>query len=76
VRTNIKFEIPLLLVGNKSDLSDQRAISMKEVKQFAKDFNLHYIETSAKTGESVDDCFYVLTCLMVGLDVPELKLSI
>jgi small GTP-binding protein len=76
VRTNIKFEIPLLLVGNKSDLTDQRAISMKEVNQFAKDFNLHYIETSAKTGESVDDCFFVLTCLMVGLDVPELKLRL
>jgi len=74
VRKNINIEIPLLLVGNKSDLADQRAVSIEEINNFAKDFNLHYIETSAKTGNRVDDCFYVLTCLMVGLDVPELKL--
>ncbi|MFX0181233.1 MAG: Rab family GTPase [Candidatus Hodarchaeota archaeon] len=76
VRTNVKFEIPLLLVGNKNDLADQRAVSIEEVNDFAKDFNLRYIETSAKTGKSVDDCFYVLTCLMVGIDVSELKLRI
>lgn len=73
VRKNINIEIPLLLVGNKSDLTDQRAVSIEEVNDFAKDFNLRYIETSAKTGESVDDCFYVLTCLMAGLDIAEIK---
>jgi len=76
VRTNIKIEIPLLLVGNKSDLTDQRAISMKEINQFAKDFNLYYVETSAKTGNRVNDCFYVLTCLMAGLDIAEIKLRL
>ncbi|MEJ2294071.1 MAG: GTP-binding protein [Candidatus Lokiarchaeota archaeon] len=71
VRANIKAEIPLLLVGNKSDLIDQRTISIEEVNQFTRDFNLYYMETSAKTGDGVGDCFYILACLMIGQGVPE-----
>ncbi|TFG17681.1 MAG: GTP-binding protein, partial [Promethearchaeota archaeon] len=71
VRANIKTEIPILLVGNKSDLVDQRAVSLEEINNFTRDFNLYYMETSAKTGEGVGDCFYILACLMVGQGVPE-----
>jgi len=71
VRANIKSEIPLLLVGNKSDLIDQRAVSTEEINSFTRDFNLYYMETSAKTGDGVGDCFYILACLMIGSGVPE-----
>jgi small GTP-binding protein len=71
VRANIKNEIPLLLVGNKSDLIDQRTISIKEINQFTKDFNLYYMETSAKTGDGVGDCFYILACLMIDQAIPK-----
>jgi len=71
VRANIKSEIPLLLVGNKSDLTDQRAVSIEEINNFTRDFNLYYMETSAKTGDGVGDCFYILACLMIGSGVPE-----
>ena len=71
VRANIQAEIPLLLVGNKSDLIDQRAVSLEEINTFTRDFNLYYMETSAKTGEGVGDCFYILACLMIGQGVPE-----
>jgi len=71
VRANIKAEIPVLLVGNKSDLIDQRAVSIEEISKFTNDFNLYYMETSAKTGDGVGDCFYVLACLMIGQGVPE-----
>ncbi|MFX1396951.1 MAG: GTP-binding protein [Promethearchaeota archaeon] len=70
IRDNIKNEIPLLLVGNKSDLIDQRAVSPEEISEFTKNFNLYYMESSAKTGEGVGDCFSVLACLMIGEDVP------
>jgi small GTP-binding protein len=59
VRTNIKYEIPLLLVGSKSDLADQRAVSIGKINNFTRDFNLFYMETSAKTGSGVIDCFYI-----------------
>ncbi|MHA2289612.1 MAG: Rab family GTPase, partial [Promethearchaeota archaeon] len=71
VRANIKAEIPVLLVGNKSDLIDQRAVSVEEISRFTNDFNLYYMETSAKTGDGVGDCFYILACLMIGQGVPE-----
>ena len=71
VRINIKYEIPLLLVGSKSDLADQRIVSIEEVNNFTRDFNLFYMETSSKTGDGVMDCFYILTCLMLGAGAPE-----
>ncbi|TXT66748.1 MAG: putative Small GTP-binding domain protein [Promethearchaeota archaeon] len=72
VRANVQTEIPLLLVGNKNDLIDQRAISLEEVNDFTRDFNLYYMETSAKTGDNVGDCFSVLASLMIpGKGVPD-----
>jgi len=71
VRANIKTDIPVLLVGNKSDLIDQRAVSANEISRFTNDFNLYYMETSAKTGDGVGDCFYILACLMIGQGVPK-----
>ncbi|MFX1529945.1 MAG: GTP-binding protein [Promethearchaeota archaeon] len=75
VRANVKTEIPFLLVGNKSDLVDQRTVSLNEINTFTRDFNLYYMETSAKTGEGVGDCFYILACLMIGSGVPDKLIS-
>ncbi|MFX0021666.1 MAG: GTP-binding protein [Candidatus Hermodarchaeota archaeon] len=75
VRANVKTEIPLLLVGNKSDLVEQRAVSLEEINTFTNNFNLYYMETSAKTGEGVGDCFYILACLMIGSGVPDQLIS-
>ncbi|MFX1408496.1 MAG: GTP-binding protein, partial [Promethearchaeota archaeon] len=75
IRNNLKTPIPILLVGNKSDLSDNRAVSTKEVNNFTKNFNLFYMETSAKTGDGVGNCFYIITSLMIGVEIPEQLLS-
>ncbi|TFG22046.1 MAG: GTP-binding protein [Promethearchaeota archaeon] len=75
IRSNIKNEVPFLLVGNKSDLVDIRAVSLEEINDFTEKFNLYYMETSAKTGEGVGDCFYILACLMVGSGVPDQLVS-
>lgn len=75
IRANVKTEIPLLLVGNKSDLIEQRAVSLEEINSFTSNFNLYYMETSAKTGEGVGDCFYILACLMIGSGVPDQLVS-
>jgi small GTP-binding protein len=75
IRTNVKGQIPLLLVGNKSDLSDERALSLEEINHFTREFNLYYMETSAKTGEGVGDCFHILACLMIGSGVPDQLIS-
>ena len=44
----------LVLVGNKSDLEERRAVSQAEAETFATTNKLAYIEVSAKTGEGVD----------------------
>jgi small GTP-binding protein len=71
VRANVKNDIPLLLLGNKSDLIDQRSVSNEEINDFTGKFNLYYMETSAKTGDGVGDCFHILACLMIGSGVPD-----
>ncbi|MBN1214004.1 MAG: GTP-binding protein [Candidatus Lokiarchaeota archaeon] len=71
VRANVQNEVPLLLVGNKCDLIDQRAVTLEEIDTFTRDFNLYYMEASAKTGDNVGDCFQILACLMIGNGVPE-----
>lgn len=47
----------ILLVGTKSDLTVQREVSFEEAANFAKDNGLYYIETSAKTGNNINEAF-------------------
>jgi small GTP-binding protein len=63
-------EIPMLLVGNKSDLVNERSVTRSEAEAFAREFQLYYIESSAKDGTGVGDVFAILSCLMVGIPVP------
>ncbi|MFX1450405.1 MAG: Rab family GTPase [Promethearchaeota archaeon] len=46
-----------LIIGNKIDLKSKRVIKEETAKKFAKKFGLEYVETSAKTGENVNDAF-------------------
>lgn len=43
-----------MLVGNKSDLEDKRQVSIEEAKNRADQWNVNYVETSAKTRANVD----------------------
>jgi Ras-related protein Rab-5C len=45
------------LAGNKLDLASQRAIDTEEAEAYAKESNLLFFETSAKTGENVKELF-------------------
>ena len=48
----------MVLVGNKSDLSDKRVISIDEGRELAEKYNMIFFETSAKTGDNVDLIFF------------------
>ena len=57
--TNINFdEVIFAIVGNKSDLSGARAITLEEGKKFAEEKNFIFQEISAKTGHGFSDLFY------------------
>jgi small GTP-binding protein len=47
----------IILVGNKSDLADDRAVTESEVQETTKRYGLDYLETSAKTGDNVAETF-------------------
>lgn len=46
-----------ILVGNKSDLVDERVIKFEDGKVLAESYNINFFETSAKTGNGVHDTF-------------------
>ncbi|XP_076360848.1 ras-related protein Ral-A-like isoform X2 [Tachypleus tridentatus] len=52
--------IPFLLVGNKSDLEYKRQVPVEEAKTKANQWNVPYVETSAKTRANVDKVFFDL----------------
>ena len=39
---------PMLLIGNKCDLEDERAVQREDAEERAKTWNMEYLETSAK----------------------------
>ncbi len=54
-------EVPVLLVGGKLDLKEERGVFREEVERIKKNYNFHeYIECSSKTGENVELIFTVL----------------
>ena len=57
--------ISLILVGNKIDLEDKRVVSREEGEKTAENLGIPYIETSAKTGESINDAFRMLALQMI-----------
>ncbi|MHA1696101.1 MAG: Rab family GTPase [Candidatus Helarchaeota archaeon] len=52
--------IPSVLVGNKADLADLRVVETDEAKEYAKQCGMDYFESSAKSGEGVEDIFKAL----------------
>jgi len=52
IKTNTNENPKLLLVGNKCDLKDQREVSTEETKEYAKKYNIKFIEVSVKKGNS------------------------
>ena len=48
---------PLILIGNKIDLKDERAVSKEEGMNLAESLNVKFFETSAITKENIDEAF-------------------
>jgi len=60
---SIGTRVPMICVGNKTDLPD-RAVPSDEAKRWAEDNGFLYMESSAKTGDGVADMFTVLAEVM------------
>ena len=53
--------IPIILLANKVDLAEERVITTEMAEEFVQEHNLNgYLETSALTGQNVEEAFYLL----------------
>ncbi|KAH3756535.1 ras family GTPase [Pelomyxa schiedti] len=55
-----KTPAPVVLVGNKSDLVDQRKVTQREATEFAVSSGWKHIETSAKAHYNVEEAFRLM----------------
>ena len=67
--------VPIVLVGNKIDLKDEREVSYEEGDNFAKKFNLKFFECSAKEGINVNEAFQYLINSVVEIYKDEFILN-
>ena len=68
VKTLSETDITLMLVGNKFDRVDNdpslRRVRKEDARNFAKDYDLLFLETSAINGTNVANCFEeLLQCM-------------
>ncbi|KAJ2952388.1 hypothetical protein O0L34_g4675 [Tuta absoluta] len=50
----------IVLCGHKCDLQEKRLVNQNRAREFAKNYNLPYLETSAKTGQNIDRAIEML----------------
>lgn len=55
--SNPLFQKHLLLVGNKSDLVEERKVTQEEIETYIKINSFEYIECSAKDGKNIENIF-------------------
>ena len=58
---------PILLVGNKQDLENERKVTFAEAKELADTWGIEYMETSAKTNFNCKEAFEKLAQKIVSL---------
>lgn len=60
LRTKDSDKVPIVLVGNKCDLENERQVQYKEGVELAKTWGVPFFETSAKEKINNEACFYEL----------------
>jgi len=62
---NLGYVIPLVVVANKVDLADSRAVPTSDGSEYARKNKSLYVESSALTGENVEDAYASLCRTMI-----------
>jgi len=62
---------PIIIVGNKCDLEQEREVSTSKGREYAELYGFRFYETSAKLGENVEEIFFQLVREIKKWIVPE-----
>lgn len=57
VESKSQSKVGMVLVANKSDLQDIRAVTSEEGQHLAREYGIEFFEASAKTGVNVNEAF-------------------
>jgi small GTP-binding protein len=58
IKQHASEEVRVYLIGNKSEMEEQREVTFQRALEFANEYKLHKVfETSAKTGYNVEEVF-------------------
>ena len=57
IKEEVSEKVTIILVGNKIDDEEHRAVQTEEGKNLAKELGLMFFECSAKSGENIDSTF-------------------
>lgn len=68
VRNERGSDVVIVLVGNKTDLSDRRQVTTEEGEKKAKEAGVLFLETSAKAGFNVKGLFRKLAMALPGME--------
>ncbi|KNA07378.1 hypothetical protein SOVF_172380 [Spinacia oleracea] len=58
LRAHADSSIVIMLIGNKADLADKRAVPTEDAVEFAQDQGLFFSEASALSGDNVETAFF------------------
>ena len=64
---------PILLVGNKQDLDNERKINYSQAKELANKWGCEYIETSAETNFNCKEAFEILAKKIIQIKRNKIK---
>lgn len=71
--------VKIIIIGNKCDLINSKCITSQEIEELLKNYNIKYIESSAKTGKNVYEAFFTLSSqilesvLLNEINIPQRK---
>jgi len=68
VRTERGSDVIMMLVGNKTDLADKRNVSIEEGEAKAREYDIMFIETSAKAGFNIKALFRKVASALPDID--------
>lgn len=68
-------KVPMVLIGNKCDLTEEREVSEAQGRELAEEMGCPFMETSAKNKINNEECFFQSVREIIKMDNEEKEAS-